>query len=283
MSDRKYVEELLAKYLSSDARSKDLWQQREDNPEKSSSVMNNSRFTEDTPSFTGSKQPDFKEQGDVATPDNNPSSILKKRLASGEITSKEYDKLQKKFDKEEKSQNKKMKEKSIKIESRVSNDFSKKKMSAKKKVGIGIGIFFVIIIIMIVGFFASYYVAPSSVLKANPDDITGVSQYFVLKDGSLYKVRFSLDNKNNAFVTSAAKINFIVKTQDGRTLFSDTFNIKSEDFQTYSLVLTGAPVVAYSWQIDGSKLQHSDTDFPKAYLTVTLPNGKSFNADAPVF
>jgi hypothetical protein len=66
-------------------------------------------------------------------------------------------------------------------------------------------------------------------------------------------------------------------------LYHTDFNIKSEDFKTYSLVLTGSPVVAYAWQINGQLLAHSSNVFPKAYLNVTLPNGKSFSADTSFF
>jgi hypothetical protein len=78
-------------------------------------------------------------------------------------------------------------------------------------------------------------------------------------------------------------VNFDAKTDTGVTLYHTGFNIKSDDFKTYSLVLTGAPIVAYAWQIIGQSLAHPPTVFPKAYLTVTLPDGKSFNADTSFF
>jgi hypothetical protein len=139
-----------------------------------------------------------------------------------------------------------------------------------------------IIILIIIGVVASF-VAPGSVYKTDPSKITGVTQFFVLKDGSLYKARFSLTDKDNNIVTSDGKVSFDAKTDTGLALYHTDFNVKSEDFKTYSLVLTGAPVIAYAWQINGQSLTHPSNVFPKAYLTVTLPNGKSFNADTSFF
>jgi hypothetical protein len=135
-----------------------------------------------------------------------------------------------------------------------------------------------IILLIIIAVVASF-LAPGSVYKTDPNKITGITQFFVIKDGSLYRSRFSLIDSNNGIATSDAKVSFTAKTESGTTLYHTDFNIKSEDFKTYSLVLTGAPIVAYAWQINRESLAHSPTDFPKAYLTVTLPNGKSFNAD----
>ena len=139
-----------------------------------------------------------------------------------------------------------------------------------------------IILLIVIGVVASF-VAPGSVYKTDPNKITGITQFFVLKDGSLYKARFSLTDKDNSIVTSDAKVNFDAKTDTGVTLYHTGFNVKSDDFKTYSLVLTGAPIVAYAWQINGQSLAHPPNVFPKAYLTVTLPDGKSFNADTSFF
>lgn len=59
-------------------------------------------------------------------------------------------------------------------------------------------------------------------------------------------------------------------------MYQAVFNIKSEDFQLYTPVLTETPIVAYSWEIDRSAL----ATFPlskTAYLRVTLPDGRTFN------
>ena len=39
---------------------------------------------------------------------------------------------------------------------------------------------------------AASFIAPGIVYKTDPDKITSITQFHVLKDGSLYKIRFSL-------------------------------------------------------------------------------------------
>jgi hypothetical protein len=126
-----------------------------------------------------------------------------------------------------------------------------------------------IVLLIIIGVVASF-VAPGSVFKTDPNKITGITQFYVIKDGSLYKARFSLTDKDNGIVTSDAKVSFDAKTDSGISFY-------------HTYMLTGAPVVAYAWQINGQSLAHPSNVFPKAYLTVTLPNRKSFNADSSFF
>lgn len=79
--------------------------------------------------------------------ESDPLYILNKRLASGEIKEKKYDKLRKKLEKEEK---KNRRDKTIsKIQHNNSDNYDNKKMSAKKKVGITSGIVFVIFVIIV--------------------------------------------------------------------------------------------------------------------------------------
>ncbi|WP_337862615.1 hypothetical protein [Nitrososphaera sp.] len=54
--------------------------------------------------------------------------------------------------------------------------------------------------------------SPSSKVLAGDSSsrITGVTQYYAIKDGSLYKVRFSLTDAENAFAASDAHVKFVV-------------------------------------------------------------------------
>lgn len=57
---------------------------------------------------------------------------------------------------------------------------------------------------------------------------------------SLYDVRFSLVNKDNAAIASNANVTFAVKTKSGDdVLYSRNFSINSQDFQRYRFVITG--------------------------------------------
>jgi hypothetical protein len=130
------------------------------------------------------------------------------------------------------------------------------------------------------------FVAPGAVLEADSNNITGVTQFFVLKDGSLYNIRFSLVNKYSVAVPSDANVTFAAKTKSGGddVLYSRDFSINSQDFQRFRFVITGFPMVAYAWQLNATDLdKYSSGDFPTAYLNVTLPDGRTFNASTSYF
>ena len=145
-----------------------------------------------------------------------------------------------------------------------------------------------VVVVLFIGVaFVLSFVAPGTVLEADSNNnITGVTQFFVLKDGSLYDVRFSLVNKDGVAVPSNANVTFAAKTKSGGddVLYSRDFSINSQDFQRYRFVITGFPSVAYAWQFDATDLdKYPSGDFPTAYLNVTLPDGRTFNASTSYF
>jgi hypothetical protein len=156
-----------------------------------------------------------------------------------------------------------------------------------KKLKIVIGVVIGVIVVLFIGVpIVLSFVAPGTVLKGDANNITGVTQFFVLKeDGSLYNVRFSLINKDSVAVPSDANVTFAAKTKSGDdVLYSRDFSIKSQDFQRYRFVTTGFPMVAYAWQLNAKDLdKYSSGDFPIAYLNVTLPNGRMLNASTSYF
>jgi hypothetical protein len=155
-----------------------------------------------------------------------------------------------------------------------------------KKLKIVIGIVIGVVVLFIVVPIILTFVAPATVLNADSNNITGVTEFFVLKDGSVYNIRFSLVNKDGAAVPSDANVTFAAKTKSGDddVLYSRDFSIKSQDFQRYRFVTTGFPMVAYAWQLNATDLdKYPSGDFPTAYLNVTLPNGKMFNASTSYF
>jgi hypothetical protein len=145
----------------------------------------------------------------------------------------------------------------------------------------------VVVVVLFIGVpIVLSFVAPGSVLKADTNNITGVTQFFVLtEDGGLYNVRFSLVNKDGAAVPSDANITFAAKTKSGDdVLYSKDFSVNTQDFQRYRFVITGFPMVAYAWQLNATDLdKYSSGDFPTAYLNVTLPNGRMLNASTSYF
>jgi hypothetical protein len=168
-----------------------------------------------------------------------------------------------------------------------------KKSKAKKVVkgiGISIGVFFALIIIVGVIASTTNHSTNSSTNQSidqakidNANKITGVTNFLILKEGSLYQARFSLVDANNDQMASDANVTVQVKRDDGSLVYSQNFTVSQDDFKTYQLQLTGTQFLAYAWQIDASNLQHSDLEVLKGYLTVTLPNGKTYSTDTSVF
>lgn len=163
------------------------------------------------------------------------------------------------------------------------NYISKKKGSSKKKiVGVVVGIvvaFFVIIAI------AAASVPPGTLHQTDPENIQGISQFVVLEQGSNIAARFSLNTPENVYATSDASVQFRIVSGSGTELYSQNFDIKASDFAQYELRLTGQPLIAYAWFLDAppSRFESSSLDLPEAFITVTLPNGKSFNAKTTLF
>jgi hypothetical protein len=156
----------------------------------------------------------------------------------------------------------------------------------KLKIAIVVVIGVVVVVLFIGLAIVLAFVAPGAVVEADSNDITGVTQFFVLKEGSLYHIRFSLVNKDSAAVPSNANVTFAAKTKSGgdNVLYSRDFAIHSQDFQRYRFVITGFPMVAYAWQLNATDLdEYPSGDFPMAYLNVTLPDGRIFNAFTSYF
>ncbi len=67
-----------------------------------------------------------------------------------------------------------------------------------------------VVVVLFIGVaFVLSFVAPGAVLEADSNNnITGVTQFFVLKDGSLYHIRFSLVNKDGVCCPKRRKRNF---------------------------------------------------------------------------
>lgn len=134
-------------------------------------------------------------------------------------------------------------------------------------------------VIVIIGvFFIIGAIANSSSRVANPNDITGITQFVVINDNGLYKARFSLNDQNNAFVSSDANVNFTMYGNQSGGYHSDE-NITADQFQDVSLVLTGNTFLAYSWQINHESV-HGSPDL--AAIEVTLPNGKRLEAHTTI-
>jgi hypothetical protein len=118
-------------------------------------------------------------------------------------------------------------------------------MSKKKKVAI-------VVVVVVIGLFALAAIASTPYFNRDVNSIMGVTQFVVIKDGSLYKARFSLVDKDGVAAASDAVVGFLITDENGHTLYNKGFQISGSDFSQYKLLLTGAPIFAYAWQFDGS-------------------------------
>jgi len=114
--------------------------------------------------------------------------------------------------------------------------------------------------------------------------ITGITQFVIINDNGLYKVRFSLNDQNDALVSSDARIHFTIccnyNASDYPTKAYETaFNITADQFHDVTLVLTGTTLLAYSWQINSNEVYGNPSG---AKIEVSLPNGKQLVASTDI-
>ena len=103
-------------------------------------------------------------------------------------------------------------------------------------------------------------------MNTDVESIAGVTQFVAVKDGSLYKMRFSLVDNDNVASASDADVAYGIMDKDNRQLlYNDTFQINASDFQQYQLILTGAPIHAYAWQVETQDLPLSPGECMKYY------------------
>lgn len=186
----------------------------------------------------------------------------------------------------------------------------KKKIGKGKKIAIGVGIVFVGFIILVAVVAATSpnttpqqdqnnppsvqqpQTNPPSSLGINPDSVVGISEFGMSKQGSLYQAHFQLTDAELHPIAIDAKVAVVVtvtNTQsgnDGKIVYSKSFDVRASDFKDYTRAFTGAETGnQYLWLIDGNELSgiHQDSSsFGKATLKVTLSNGKSFSADSTI-
>jgi len=151
-----------------------------------------------------------------------------------------------------------------------------------KKIGIGFGI-------AILGFFILVAIAGTSstvkesIQTVDPDEITGINKFTVYRDGSMYIAYFRLVDENSAKVRSDATVELKLYRESGFLTtkyteeYSDTFQIKAEDFRGWKFGQETDYYPTYHWQIPIEPITGSN-GFGQARITVTLSNGQLFSA-----
>jgi hypothetical protein len=129
-------------------------------------------------------------------------------------------------------------------------------------------------------------------------DVFGLTGFVVLKDGTLYKARFTLVDKDNYALyrdghvlfqiyekSSIFNKDFELETKQ-TLLYERSFEVKASDFAEYKLALTGQPIYAYAWQFkvsDVKEPKESDISMGVAVIEFTTPDGETFKAEETVF
>lgn len=99
----------------------------------------------------------------------------------------------------------------------------------------------------------------------------------VLKEDDLYQARFSLMDDGQVQTAWDGEVSFMIKNDDN-ILYVSNFLVSQEDFETYTLTLTGATFLAYSWYFQTSDVKNvSEVSINgEAELTFTTPEGNTF-------
>jgi hypothetical protein len=130
----------------------------------------------------------------------------------------------------------------------------------------------IVVPIVVVFVFLIAVVGSQPYVNKNIDEIAGLTQFHVIKDGTITKLRFSFVDDQGYVAASDATVHVKIYAYD------QEFSISANDFKQYRLQLTGQPLIAYAWQT--TERIGRDT---YVQSNVTLPNGKQFTASDRVF
>ncbi len=155
---------------------------------------------------------------------------------------------------------------------------------SKAAIGIGVGAAVVIAVVLIAG--GASFTSQGGVQTPRQQAIQNVTQFFVLKEGAAYQIRFSLQDYNHTLVSSDGHVRFSISVRQSKeVLYQTEFDVKSYDFRMYQVYpppMTGPPVYAYAWILDVSEVKRpSDNVTPPcgaSDLEFTLPDGQTLKA-----
>lgn len=114
--------------------------------------------------------------------------------------------------------------------------------------------------------------------------IEGLTDFHVLKDGTMYMMRFSLIDKNGYAAASDAIVVFGIYDKNlGNINYRDVFGVNASDFGEYKLALTGQPFIAYVWQEPESQIEKDHYCNKEAKISVMLPDGRAFETEDTIY
>lgn len=120
--------------------------------------------------------------------------------------------------------------------------------------------------------------SPQRVVTAT--SVSRIDRLFVLGSSSenAYQARFTLVDANQAELGEDGDVSFVIVDSANRSLYERNFSVKKNDFQTYQLVLTGQPFLAYVWEFPTSDVRPGIGTFGTAKVTFTSNDGQVFTS-----
>ena len=141
-----------------------------------------------------------------------------------------------------------------------------------------------IVLVVVIGFIGILFLAAllsGPYVNHDVEAINGIDNFVVLEQGSQYIARFSLVDTDFAPAASDVNVHFSVAG------WEQNFNVTQAEFGQYQLQLTGQQFTAYAWtlpdEIKAALHEGESYDSDTAYITVTLPDGRQFDAEETVF
>lgn len=98
-----------------------------------------------------------------------------------------------------------------------------------------------------------------------------ISQFVALTEGDRLTLRFSLVDSDRYAVCAPGEVELSIQDDPfggvPKEVYFKRFTVTCDDFKFYQLVLTGQPILAYSWFVPFADVRNPASDFGKASLT----------------
>jgi len=168
-------------------------------------------------------------------------------------------------------------------------------MGKLKKVGIGIGVIFLILIIL--GIIGSTFNTtnsgttsqssttqtssqsssiPTATTSTTISTTMNIQMFEGVKEGDLVRFYFVFDD-GRAY---DGIVSFNILDNTNRTLYTNQFDVNSNQYVDYEYKLTGKPIgKAYEWKIPFNEIQKGMSNIGTAHMKFTTEDGRTLNAD----
>lgn len=99
--------------------------------------------------------------------------------------------------------------------------------------------------------------------------IDHITSFLVLKENDVYKATFTLNDKDDKWVTEDGHVYFKILDGLGKVVYEKEMDVKSTEFKEF---------YAYKWTFSSAEVKKSTSDMGKAIMTFTTADNKVLNA-----